>query len=275
MNELELERIEIELLLESLNKRYGYDFKSYTKASITRRIIQFKEKHNYKSISAIIPELLRGDNIVSELVQYLSIPVSEMFRDPWVFSSLRKNVLPFLKTYPHVKIWVAGCATGEEVYSIAILLKEENLLNRTQIYGTDFNDASLEKAKKGIYDLKRIQSFTGNYLKSGGSEGFSSYYQPGYGNAIMDESLKKSIVFANHNLVSDKVFGEMNLVLCRNVLIYFDRNLQDRVLNLLSESLNYGGFLCLGTKESLSFSSVKTHFNIIDSKSQIYEKKIL
>ncbi len=275
MNTNELEKLELDLLLDALNKRYGYDFRSYSKASIMRRVNQFIANKSYNSIAYVIPEILHNQDLLSDFVQYLSIPVTEMFRDPFVYAGLRRIVIPELRSYPHIKIWIAGCATGEEVYSIAILLKEEGLYEKTKIYGTDFNDTALEKAKNGIYHLRDMKSYTQNYINSGGHNEFSDYYNAGYDSVIIDQSLKKNITFANHNLVCDKVFGEMNLILCRNVLIYFNNDLQNRVLELFTHSLVHNGYLCLGTKESISFTHVENSYNLIDRKMQIYKKTVL
>ena len=275
MDKIEIEQIETDLLLEALFKRYGYDFSAYSKASVYRRLNLFREKRNYKSISSIIPDLLDDTDLMSDIVQYLSIPVSEMFRDPAVFLTLRDEIFPILRTYPNVKIWSAGCATGEEGYSLSILARETGLDRKTKIYCTDFNDAALDTAKKGIYDINRIQDFTVAYQKSGGIEDFSNYYHSGYGSVIMSDFLKNNIVFTNHSLVSDSSFGEMNLILCRNVLIYFNTELQNKVLTLLTGSLVHGGYLCLGTKENLAFSAVSDYYSTVDSESRIYKKKLL
>jgi chemotaxis protein methyltransferase CheR len=202
-----------------------------------------------------------------------SITVTEMFRDPNFYCSFRKNVVPYLKTYPFIKVWHAGCATGEEVYSLAIVLQEEGLYERATIFATDFNEPVLEKAREGIYALKDIRQYTTNYQQAGGSRSFADYYHAQYESAIMDQSLKKNITFASHNLVTDGVFGEMHLIFCRNVLIYFDKTLQNRVLNLFNESLNHGSFLCLGTKETLEFSQVVDSFKTIDGRARIYQKR--
>ena len=272
MEDLELEQIEMEFVISALNSRYGYDFNSYSKASVYRRLNMFRERKNYKYVSSMIPYILRDSDLMSELVQYLSIPVSEMFRDPEVFRYLRNEIFPVLKTYSNIKIWAAGCATGEEAYSLAILCCECGLGERVKIYATDFNDSSLNSARKGIYDIKRVKDFTRNYQSSGGIEDFSTYYHAAYNSIILNEQLKKLIIFTNHNLVCDGSFGEMNLVLCRNVLIYFDAGLQDRVLKLLTESTIRGGYLCIGTKESLAYSSVNQYYLMLDSEKRIYRK---
>ncbi len=272
--ETEIETIEIDLLLEAVYRVYGYDFRSYARASIERRTRLFLSDNGYETISEILGKVIRDHRFFSRLVQYFSIPVTEMFRDPHVYRVLRNKVVPMLRTWPHVKIWQAGCATGEEVYSLAIVLKEEGLYDRTTLYATDFNDASLERAQEGIYEMDRIQVATRNYQKAGGCASFSNYYHALYDAAVMDASLRERITFANHNLVTDHAFGEMHLIACRNVLIYFDHTLQNRVLHLFSESLVHGGFLCIGTKESLSFSEVVHAYRVVDEKARIYRKKI-
>lgn len=273
MKKNEIENIEITLLLEAIFERYGHDFRSYARASVERRIKQFLSKSGSNTISEMIPKLLHDESFFERFVQEFSITVTKMFRDPLVYRSIREKVVPFLKTYPFIKIWHAGCATGEEAYSLAILLKEESLYDRTTLFATDFNDAALDKAKQGIYALDNMKEFTLNYQQAGGTRSFSEYYHAHYGSIAINRSLKKNITFANHNLVTDSVFTEMHLILCRNVLIYFNKALQHRVLNLFSDSLVHGGFLCLGTKESLQFFDVQDHFKTVDGKRRIYRKK--
>ncbi len=269
----DIEKIEIDLFLKALHARYGYDFTQYTQASIRRRIRHLLEKTKHARVSDMIPKLLHDEAFFQSIIYDFSITVTEMFRDPTFYRSIRENVIPYLKTFPFIKVWHAGCATGEEVYSLAILLKEEGLYDRATIFATDFNENALKKAKEGIYPLKELRQYTSNYQTAGGKSSFSEYYHAQYELAILDQSLKKNITFANHNLVTDGVFSEMHLVLCRNVLIYFDRDLQNRVLKLFLESLAYGGFLCLGSKETIQFSEVQNAFKIIDSWEKIYQKK--
>jgi chemotaxis protein methyltransferase CheR len=183
-------------------------------------------------------------------------------------------VVPYLKTYPFVKVWVAGCATGEEVYSLAIVLQEEGVYDRATLFATDFNDLALQKAGEGIYPLKEMRQYTANYQQSGGKRSFADYYHAQYDSVIMDQSLKARITFANHNLVTDGIFGDVHLIFCRNVLIYFDKTLQHRVLTLLTDSLLHGGFLCLGTKETLEFSPVESYFRVVDAHEKIYQKRL-
>lgn len=273
MKDTDIEILEINLLLESLFERYGYDFRSYARASIGRRIRLFQREHGCRSISELIPKLLHDDSIFEQLVRRFSITVTEMFRDPEVYRKIREKVIPFLKTYPFIKIWHAGAATGEEVYSLAIVLKEEGLYEKATIFATDFNDASLDEAKKGIFALENVKQYTSNYQRAGGTASFSDYYHAQYGAITIDQSLKKNITVANHNLVMDGVFSETHLIMCRNVLIYFNKELQNRVLNLFYDSLARGGILCLGTKESLQFSEVQDRFSVIDAKSKIYQKR--
>lgn len=275
MNRAETERIEIELLLEAIFQRYGYDFRSYSRASIERRTRQFLTTSGCASVSEMIPRVLHDEQFFSRLAQSFSISVTEMFRDPFFYAALREKVVPLLKTWPHVKIWHAGCATGEEVYSLAIVLEEAGLLERATIYATDFNDAALSKAREGIYELSKLRQATENYQQSGGTESFSDYYHARYDAATMDGALRQRITFSNHNLASDSAFGDMHLVFCRNVLIYFNRELQNRALGLLTESLVHGGFLCLGSKEDLQFTQVSDDYAKVDERARIYKRTMV
>ncbi|MCD6112794.1 MAG: protein-glutamate O-methyltransferase CheR [Bacteroidales bacterium] len=265
--------LEISLLLEAIFNKYGYDFRNYSKAHIKRRILHRLSLSGLDNISAMTHKAIYDKNFASQILLDFSINVTEMFRDPDFYFFIRKEVIPILKTYPFVKIWHAGCATGEEVYSMAILLKEENLYDRTQIYATDFNAKVIKSAKDGIYSIKNIKDFTRNYQKAGGKESFSDYYTANYNSVIIDNSLKKNIVFSEHNLVTDSVFAEVNMIICRNVLIYFNRDLQNKVMNLFNDSLVPGGILGLGTKESLQFLEKGKNYNCIDLKNKIYRKK--
>jgi len=273
-----IENIEMNLLLEAIFQRYGYDFRNYAKASLKRRILSFLAMNpeiigaEEESISKLIPQILYNEDLFQGLLQYFSITVTEMFRDPGFFKTLREKVIPYLKTFPHVRIWHAGCASGEEVYSMAILLKEEGLYDKATIYATDFNDEALDNAKKGIYSLDAGKNFSKNYQKSGGKKSLSDYYHANYDAMIFDKSLIKNVTFSNHNLVLDGSFGEMHLVICRNVLIYFDKMLQGRIFNLFDESLCDNGFLALGSKETLSFSNAEKDFSEFDKKWKIYQK---
>jgi chemotaxis protein methyltransferase CheR len=267
------EDLEIQLLLEAIYLKYGYDFRDYARASVKRRILRRLTLSRLKNLAEMQHTLLHEVEFFEMLLSDLSINVTEMFRDPSFYRALREEVIPLLKTYPFIKIWHAGCATGEEVYSMAILLKEEGLYKRTQIYATDFNDVVLQKAKEGIYSVENIKEYTMNYQKAGGKNSFVDYYTAKHHHIIMDRSLKAQLVFANHNLGTDKVFGEMNLIVCRNVLIYFNRDLQNRVLKLFYDSLCHYGFLCLGSKESIKFSSCAPHFEPFVENEKIYRKK--
>lgn len=269
----EIENIEMDLLLEAVYRRWGYDFRSYARASIERRTAQFLSGTSCASVGELIPKVLRDANLFSRFVRHLSISVTELFRDPWVYLALREKVLPVLKTWPHIKIWHAGCATGEEVHSMAIMLKEEDLYDRSTIYATDFNDEALERARRGVYEIAKLREASRNYQRAGGKNSLSKYYHALYDAAAMDASLRERVVFSGHNLATDGVFGEMHLILCRNVLIYFNRELQERALGLFTESLVHGGFLCLGAKEDLRFSSVSWQYEVVDSKAKIYRKK--
>jgi chemotaxis protein methyltransferase CheR len=270
----DIEKIELYLFLEALCQRYGYDFRNYAQASVKRRVRHLLAKSGYTRISEMLPRLLYDETFAQSAIYDFSISVTEMFRDPDFYRSLRKNVVPYLKTYPFIKVWHAGCATGEEVYSLAIVLQEEGLYERATIFATDFNEMVLEKAREGIYPLKDIRQYTSNYQKAGGERPFADYYHAQYESAIMNQSLKRNITFASHNLVTDGVFGEMHLIFCRNVLIYFDKTLQNRVLKLFADSLNHGSFLCLGSKETLEFSEVINSFKIVDERTKIYQKRI-
>jgi chemotaxis protein methyltransferase CheR len=265
--------LEISLLLEAIYQKYGYDFRQYSEAHIKRRIMARLVSSKLNSVSEMQVKLLHDELFAAQILQDLSITVTEMFRDPEFYVSLRKNVIPILKTYPFVKIWHAGCATGEEVYSLAIILKEEGVYERTTVYATDFNQHAINQAKEGIFSIEKIKKYTTNYQLAGGQKPFSDYYLANYNMAIIDQSLKKNIVWANHNLVTDNVFAEVHLVLCRNVLIYFNSNLQNRVQKLFFESLINGGILCLGAKESLRFCDYSDEYTELDKKQRIFKKK--
>ncbi len=270
----DLLNIEIKLLMEGVFLRYGYDFRNYSKAHIKRRVLHRLGISTLSSVSRLQDLVLRDREFFIEFLDDLSINVTEMFRDPEFFKSLREKIIPKLKTYPYFKIWVAGCSTGEEVYSLSILLKEEGLLERCQIYATDFSRKVLEIAKEGVYQKNIIEQFETNYRLSGGKGKLSDYYKSRYGSVIFEKELTNKIVFADHNLVTDTVFADVNLILCRNVLIYFEKSLQDKVIGLFCESLVPSGILCLGTKESIKFSMYEKLFEIIDEKSRIFKKRI-
>ncbi|TND10215.1 MAG: chemotaxis protein methyltransferase CheR [Bacteroidetes bacterium] len=265
--------IEISLLLDAVYKKYGYDFRQYSEAHIRRRIMNRLTLSGLGSISQMQDFVLHDKSFASLLIQDLSITVTEMFRDPDFYKALREKVIPVLKTYPFIKIWHAGCSTGEEAYSMAIILREEGLYERTTIYATDFNQQALNKAKEGIFPAGLMKEYTLNYQLSGGKESFAGYYTSSYDMAIINQALKKNIVWANHNLVTDSVFAEVHLVLCRNVLIYFERSLQNKVQKLFYDSLTNGGVLCLGSKESLRFSDLQGEYAVLDQKRRIFKKK--
>lgn len=274
MDNIKNENIEIRLLLEAIYLKYGYDFKGYAKASIKRRILSRLSKAGIETIAEMQHRIVYDRQFFEALLLDLTINVTEMFRDPAFYLAIRKKVIPVLKEKPFLKAWIAGCSTGEEVYSISILLNEEGLNQKTQIYATDINEGAVKKAKEGIYPVDRIEKYTENYQKAGGIASFADYYTARYDYAIMDKSLKDNMVFADHNLVTDGVFGEMNLILCRNVLIYFNRELQNRVFRLFYDSLHEGGFLCLGSKESIRFSECSDDFEDFVKKEKIYRKKL-
>ena len=269
------ESIEIQLFLEAIYLKYGYDFRNYSKASIKRRIEQRLGRSGLPNISTMQHKLLYDNKFFEAMFLDLSINVTEMFRDPLFYKALRKTVIPILRTYPYIKIWHAGCSTGEEVYSMAILLQEEGLLDKALIYATDVNEKVLKKAKEGIYPIDKIKEYTTNYQMSGGDASFADYYVAKYDAAIMDKSLKENVVFSQHNLVTDGVFGEMHLVICRNVLIYFNKELQNSVISLFNDSLIRKGLLCLGSKESLRFTQYVDHFGELVADQKIYQKKMI
>jgi chemotaxis protein methyltransferase CheR len=264
--------LEVQLLLDGIYKRYGYDFSHYSHASLMRRLDRALSVARLSRFSELLDRLLHDENGFDEFLKCMSVTVTELFRDPAFYQGVREQVVPILKTYPFVKIWHAGCATGEEVYSMALLLHEEGFLDRARIYATDFNKHSLDTAEKGVYPAREMQAGAANYRQAGGARDFSGYYSNGYELAKFRDFLKERITFSYHNLVTDGVFGEMNLICCRNVLIYFDRTLQDRVLGKFSDSLRHGGFLCLGNRETLNFTAIKPLFDTVDRKQRIFRK---
>ena len=269
------EEVELDLLLEAIWRHYHYDFRGYSRGSLHRRLARAQQRHGCESLSQLQHHLLRDPAVFADLMGFLTIQVSEMFRDPAYFRALRELVVPHLKTYPSLKIWIAGCANGEEFYSLAILFREEGLEDRTIFYCTDISPAALEKAEAGIYDLDRIAQFSENHRLSGGKRSLSDYYTAAYGAAMFDKSLRRRAVFAEHNLASDQVFAEVQLVSSRNVLIYFDRDLQDRALGLFGDSLVRGGFLGLGAKESLHFSRYSDGFADFNEAEKIYRRNLV
>lgn len=265
--------IELRMLIEAVYLQYNYDFRDYTGASQKRRVLHALREMGCDSISALQAKVMHDTAAFSQLLQYLTIPVTEMFRDPQFYLALREQVIPFLKTYPSLKIWVAGCSTGQEVYSMAILLREEGLLDRALIYATDINPASLETAKRGVFPLDQMQLYTENYQAAGGRRAFSDYYTAAYGGALFDKSLTENVTFADHSLATDSVFSETHLISCRNVMIYFNKRLQNRVFGLFHESLCHRGFLALGSKESIDFSDYAGSFEPLVKRERIYRKR--
>ena len=264
--------IELRLLMEAIYLKYSYDFREYAGASQKRRVLHALQQMDCASISALQERVLHDADAFMRLLQYLTIPTSEMFRDPSYFLALRQQVAPHLHTYPSLKIWIAGCSTGEEIYSLAILLREEGLLERSIIYATDINPLSLERARKGVFPLERMRAYTAAYQAAGGRSAFSDYYTAAYDGALFDRALVENVIFADHSLATDSVFSETHLVSCRNVLIYFNRKLQERALGLFHESLCHRGFLGLGSKESLDFSSYADAFEPFDKPERLFRK---
>ncbi len=267
-----LERIEIELLLEGIYRNYGFDFRSYAYASIRRRLWKRIEAEGLTTVSALQARVLHEPQLMEKLLLDLSINVTAMFRDPSFYLAFREHVVPLLRTYPFIRLWHAGCATGEEVYSMAILLQEEGLYERSRIYATDINEVVLQKAKEGIFPLDRMQEYTENYIAAGGKRAFSDYYHAKYGAARFDDSLTKNVVFSLHNLVTDHSFAEFNVILCRNVLIYFDKTLQAKVHGLFYDSLATFGILALGSKESMRFSPFEDRYAQLSGPEKIFRK---
>lgn len=273
LEKLDNEDLEIRLLLEGIYLKYGYDFRDYSQAHMKRRILHRLSLSDLGSISEMQHRVICDRCFFDVLLNDFSINVTEMFRDPSFFSTFRREVIPVLKTYPYIRVWHAGCSSGEEVYSMAILLKEEGLYDRVQIYATDFNKRVLDRARQAIYPLEEVKRYTSNYQQAGGSASFADYYIAGYNAVIFDKDLQEKVVFADHNLVTDGVFGEMHVIICRNVLIYFNRELQNKVLKLFYESLCEEGFLGIGIKESLRFTEVAEKFTVISDKMKIYQRK--
>jgi chemotaxis protein methyltransferase CheR len=268
----DLEAIEVALLAEAIHRRYGFDFRDYSAPSLKRRIQKRMLAEHLETISALQEKILHDSSCMERLLRDLSVHTTSMFRDPMFHLLIRDRIIPHLRTYPFIRIWHAGCSTGEEVYSMAILLHEEGLYERCRIYATDINEPVLEKARSGVFPLGAMQTNTVNYLKSGGRGDFSAYYTANYDHAIFPGWLRKNIVFAQHNLVTDAPFNHFNLIVCRNVLIYFNRDLQNRVLKLFSDSLEMFGFLGLGEKESLRHTSMAANFQTVDEAEKIYRK---
>lgn len=273
MNEQQIAALEIDLLVSAIRQAHGYDFSEYAQASLARRLTAWLAKSGYDSFGAAMSAVLRDTALCRSLVEDVTVNVSDMFRDPVFFRALRAEVVPHLRTYPHAKIWVAGCAGGEEVLSLAIILREEGIGDKCRIYATDLNEAVLERARQGMFDLRDMQRYTRNYQQSGGSAAFSDYYVARYGRALFDPGLLRNVVFAAHNLATDADFSEMQLILCRNVMIYFKPSLKERLLSLFDGCLTPGGFLCLGTKETLDQRGISPHYREVVSHTRIYRKE--
>ena len=269
----ELESLELELLLEAIHQRYGYDFRGYARASLRRRLWRRADLEGLRSLSGLQERILHDPQCMERLLTDLSVNVTEMFRDPGVHAALRDAVFPLLRTHPFIRIWVAGCSTGEEVVSIAISLQEQDLLDRTLIYATDMDADVLARARTGAFPLDRMPGYTRNYIEAGGAESFSAYYTVSGDRAVFDKKLMRDVVFAQHNLATDRSFNEFHLVVCRNVLIYFGRDLQDRVLSLFDESLSRRGVLALGRKETIHGTAVEDRYDALVAAEKIYRRK--
>jgi chemotaxis protein methyltransferase CheR len=265
--------IELKLIVEAIYLKYQYDFRDYAQSSLRRRLTQALSDLRCATLSQLQDRILREPSLFARLLQYLTVQVSDMFRDPLYFKAIRRDVVPVLKTYPSVKVWVAGCSSGEELWSLAILFMEEGLLGRTLFYATDINPQALRQAQAGTYPLDRVAGFSRNYLAAGGTSSLSEYYHAAYGNATFARSLRPEVVFADHSLATDSVFSEIHLISCRNVLIYFNRDLQERALGLFDDALVRRGFLGLGSKETLRFASRMQHFEGLEGDQRLYQKR--
>jgi chemotaxis protein methyltransferase CheR len=269
---LETEALELQLLLEGVYRQYGFDFREYAPASLKRRVLRRVQAENAGTIAGLLERVLHDADVMERLLLDLSINVTSMFRDPTFYAAFREQVVPLLKTYPFTRIWIAGCSTGEEVYSLAILLHEERIYDRTRIYATDINEAVLERAREGVFPLEKMQEFTENYIRAGGKQSFSEYYLAKYEGALFDRTLTDNVVWAPHNLVQDRSFNTFNVILCRNVMIYFDRALQNRVHRLFYDSLERFGILALGHKESIRFTGIESAYEELDPLEKLYRK---
>src|ERR671935_390246 len=267
-----VEEIELQLLLEGVYRRYGFDFREYAPASLRRRVWRRMRAEGLTTIAGLTERLLHAPATMERLLLDLSINVTSMFRDPSFYVAFRAKVVPLLRTYPFTRIWVAGCSTGEEVYSLAILLQEEGVYERTRIYATDINESVLDRARAGVFPLDKMREYTQNYQRAGGKRAFSEYYLAAYDGAQFQRSLTENVVFAQHNLVSDRSFNEFNVIVCRNVMIYFDRTLQNRVHGLFYESLVHLGVLGLGHKEAIRFSPRADDYDELDAREKLYRK---
>lgn len=270
-----VDAVELDLFLEALYRRYHYDFRGYSRASLERRVSLACSRLNCATLTDLQRRLLHEPEVVPEIINTLTVQVSDLFRDPLFFLALRRDVIPHLHTFPQIKVWVAGCADGEELYSLAILFREEGLFDRTLFYATEINREAIARAEAGVYDIERVAQFSRNYQLAGGRSSLSDYYAAGYGRAVFDRSLRSRTVFTEHNLATDQVFSEVHLVTCRNVLIYFDNALQDRAIGLFSDSLARGGFLGLGSHETLRFSKHLPAFATFDESQRIWRRTSL
>jgi chemotaxis protein methyltransferase CheR len=259
-------------LLDGLFRRYHYDFRGYAPASLKRRVTAALAHFGEVDVDGLEGRLAADPKAFTELLRFLTVQVSDLFRDPSFFRAIRERIVPYLQTYPSLKVWVAGCATGEEAYSLAILLEEENLLDRTLIYATDINAEALRTAEEGVYALDRFARFSANYLLAGGKRSLSDYYTARYSSALLDRRLRKAILFSDHSLATDSAFAEVQLVSCRNVLIYFAASLQERALGVLRDSLCRRGFLGLGSKESMRFSRHAAGFQEVVAEERLYQR---
>lgn len=264
---------ELRLLLDAILSKYHYDFRGYAMASLRRRLTQAKQHFECASYSALQDLVLHDPSTLPRLLTYLTVQISDLFRDPFYFKTLRETVVPYLRTYPSLKVWVAGCSTGEELYSLAILFREEGLEDRTMFYGTDINPEALKRAEAGVYSLERLPVFTKNHQSSGAKTSLSDYYTAGYGAAMFDKSLRKRMVFSDHSLVTDAAFAEVQVISCRNVMIYFDKELQDRTIALFSSALAWNGFLGVGAKETIRFSKHADQFLEFSGEARIYRRR--
>jgi len=269
---LELEAIEVKLLTEGIYQHYGFDFRDYSQPSLKRRIWKRVYAEGLGTISGLTEKVLHDPASMERLLLDLSINTTSMFRDPTFYLAFREKVVPLLRTYPFVRIWHAGCSTGEEVYSMAILLEEEGLYDRCRIYATDINESVLQRAKEGIFPISSMKENTGNYIVAGGSGTFSEYYVAKYDYAIFRPSLRENVVFAQHNLVTDASFNQFNVIFCRNVLIYFNTPLQERVQKLFLDSFENFGILGLGKKETVKYTSVAENYEVIDAEEKLYRR---
>ncbi len=269
---LETETLELQLLLEGVYRQYGFDFREYAPASLKRRVWRRVQGENVGSITGLLERVLHDPNVMERLLLDLSINVTAMFRDPTFYAAFREQVVPVLRTYPFTRIWVAGCSTGEEVYSLSILLHEEELYHRTRIYATDINETVLEQARQGVFPLEKMKEYTENYIRAGGKRSFSEYYLAKYEGALFDRTLTENVVWAPHNLVQDRSFNTFNVILCRNVMIYFERALQTRVHQLFYDSLEHLGILALGHKESIRFTGLESAYEELNAAEKLYRK---